>query len=198
MKTSIASKLSIAAVLAAGIAAFTVNTSVLGAPSKSRTAADASAVVRQTAASTESDVNTNVSVLSAIDSTTTYQVGSSGSVLIDTSTGTPVIKNVLPSAGWTSEPATSSTNDSAEVNFSNSASRVIFTAQLVNGKTQVTSNLVTTNSPSAKLASPAGAPPFGDDDGVEVEHHDSDSDSKSGDDDGVEVEHHDSDSDSDD
>ena len=116
MKTSLATALSVAGVIAAGAAAYAVNTSVLGAsadpaplaiestttvpisnsaPSANKTVSGAATTPADNAAITPEANAVN-------DSTTTYKVGNAGSVVIDTSSGQVVVTSILPAAGFTS------------------------------------------------------------------------------------------------
>jgi hypothetical protein len=136
MKTSIATTLSVVGVIAAGAAAYAVNTSVLGAAAENPPTAVAQAPTSSVAASSIGNVS-NAAVVSqqseASDSTTTYKVGDAGSVVIDTSTGQIVVTSILPAAGFTSEPARADANGVVKVHFVSSTQRIEFIAKLVNG-----------------------------------------------------------------
>ena len=146
MKVGIATTLSIAGVLAAGAAAFAVNTSVLGSASTT-----ASSVMGSTAALVADQVATPINpatvgeqstppvVNSSVVSTkvTTYQVGTSGSVVIDTTSGAIVVTNVLPAAGWTSEPAQTEPNGDVKIHFVSKTARIEFVAKIANGKVEI-------------------------------------------------------------
>jgi hypothetical protein len=143
MKVGIATTLSIAGVLAAGAAAFAVNTSVLTAS----TSATANEVLlpAQSVASNQAVASPVLPIAkqTVVNSTpvtgkvTTYQVGSSGSVVIDRTSGAIVVTNVVPAAGWTSEPARTEPNGDVQVHFVSGASRIEFTARMLNGSVNI-------------------------------------------------------------
>jgi hypothetical protein len=177
MKTSIATTLSIAGVIAAGAAAYAVNTSVLGASADPTPAAVASTTT--SAAANPSQPNGQSVAAAAVtaeenvvnDSTTTYKVGDAGSVVIDTSSGRIVVTSILPSAGYTSEPARTDANGVVKVHFVSSTQRIEFIARMVNGA--VATDVVNESTP------PASQPPRyddhdDDDDHEDREHHDDD------------------------
>ena len=168
MKTGIATTVSVVGVIAAGVAAFAVNSSVLGSSSPSN-----SAIVSTTVAAgspngaTPLDGKVGASDAQATevtDTTTTYQVGSAGTVVIDTSSGSIVVTAIAPAAGFTSEPARTEVGGLVKVHFISSTQRIEFTAQLVDGvvKTNVVNE--STKAPSAESR------PHHDDDG-DGEHH---------------------------
>ena len=159
MKVGIATTLSIAGVLAAGAAAYAVNSSVLSTSSSvSNTTTAAPAVNTATAlpaSVTERSTKVQSSVLN--NTTTTYQVGTAGSVVLDMRTGAIVVSNVLPAAGWSSEPAQVQPNGDVKVPFISSSTRIEFLARLVDGK-------VTVNVTSRPIAPPKPKPTYSDDD----------------------------------
>ncbi len=169
MKVGIATTLSIAGVLAAGAAAYAVNSSVLStSPTVSATASGTPAVDAVNtlpAQVVEKSTKVQSSVLN--NTTTTYQVGTSGSVVLDMGSGAIVVSNVLPAAGWTSEPAKVQPNGHVKVPFVSSTARVDFLARLVDGK-------VVVNVTAQPIAPPSTMkppkPPYSDDDDDEEEH----------------------------
>ena len=189
MKVGIATTLSIAGVLAAGAAAFAVNSSVLSASTGSPV----------TGALAPQEIVTNSPVAMAplaplvkpasVNSTqvtskvTTYAVGTSGSVVVDTSSGAIVVANVIPAAGWTSESARTDANGDVKVYFNSGSSRIEFTARMVNGTVAVavrveqTKPALTALAPTPGAASPAttAKPAYRDDDDEE-DHDDEDED----------------------
>ncbi len=178
MKVSIATALSVAGVLAAGAAAYAVNVSVLDAPSSSDTSL-VSTTLPAEAASANTATNGAVSAdgVRVNDTTTSYQVGTAGTVVVDTSSGAVVVTSVIPNAGYTAEPARSEANGLVKVHFLSSGSRIEFTAQLVNGEVVVK----TTNEAMNPVAGTPSKPSFpgggrDDDDDREGhedrEHHD--------------------------
>ena len=174
MKVGIATTLSIAGVLAAGAAAYAVNSSVLSASSSvSPTTAGTPAVIAATALPAQV-VAQSTKVQSSVlnNTTTTYQVGTSGSVVLDTRSGAIAVSNVLPAAGWTSEPAQVQPNGDVKVPFISSTARIEFLARLVDGKVVVSVTAIPIAPPST--IAPAANPPkptYSDDDDDE-EHDD--------------------------
>lgn len=167
MKVGIATTLSIAGVLAAGASAYAVNSSVLSASSSvSATASGmsaADAVNTLPAQVVEQSTKVRSSVLN--NTTTTYQVGTSGSVVLDTRSGAIAVTNVIPAAGWSSEPAQAQPNGDVKVPFVSSTGRIEFLTRLVDGKVEVS---VT----SQTIAPPKPKPTYSDDDEHDDEHDD--------------------------
>lgn len=159
MKVGIATTLSIAGVLAAGAAAYAVNSSVLGASSSvSPTTSGTPAVIAPTALPAQvAAQSTKVQSSVLNNTTTTYQVGTAGSVVLDTRSGAIGVTNVLPAAGWTSEPAQVQPNGDVKVPFISSTARIEFLARLVDGK-------VTVSVKSQPIAPPKPKPTYSDDD----------------------------------
>ena len=172
MKVGIATTLSIAGVLAAGAAAFAVNSSVLGASSSiSPTTSGTPAAVVNTVALPASVVEQSTNV-QLNNTTTTYQVGAAGSVVLDMRSGAIAVSNVLPAAGWSSEPAQVQPNGDVKVPFISSSTRIEFFARLVDGKVAV--NVTSQPIAPPSTMKPAANPPqtnatYSDDDG-EKEH----------------------------
>ncbi len=171
MKVGIATTLSIAGVLAAGAAAYAVNSSVLStSPSVSVTASGTQAVDSGTPVSAQvAAQSTKVQSSVLNNTTTTYQVGTAGSVVIDMTSGAIAVSNVLPAAGWSSEPAQVQPNGDVKIPFISSSTRIEFLAQLVDGK--VTANV--TSQPIAPPPSMKPAKPtYSEDDEDDKEEHD--------------------------
>ena len=177
MKVGIATTLSIAGVLAAGAAAYAVNSSVLStSPSVSATASGTPAVDAVNtlpAQIVEKSTKVQSSVLN--NTTTTYQVGTSGSVVLDMRSGAIAVSNVLPAAGWSSEPAQAQPNGDVKVPFVSSTARVDFLAQLVDGKVSVSVTALpiappNTMKPAANPPKPNVSYSDDDDDDDEEEH----------------------------
>ena len=167
MKVGIATTLSIAGVLAAGAAAYAVNSSVLSASSSvSPTTTGTPAVIAPTALPAQV-VAQSTKVQSSVlnNTTTTYQVGAAGSVVLDMRSGAIAVSNVLPAAGWTSEPAQVQPNGDVKVPFISTSTRIEFLARLVDGK-------VTVNVTSQPIAPPKPKPTYSDDDDEEHERDD--------------------------
>jgi len=187
MKVGIATTLSIAGVLVAGAAAFAVNSNVLSTSSSiASTVTDpvvapiVDAVTTVPGQVAEQSTKVDSSVLN--NNTTTYKVGTSGSVVIDMSTGSIAVNNVLPAAGWSSEPAQVQPNGDVKVHFVSPSARVEFLAQVVNGKvsTSVLSEpIAPIKKPTATQPTKPSVPFSGDDDDEEHENengHDEDDD----------------------
>ncbi|MEI6199841.1 MAG: hypothetical protein WCP83_07880 [Actinomycetota bacterium] len=173
MKAGLTTALSIAGVLAAGAAAYAVNSSVLSTTSSTQSAvvdSPASPVVDAVSTIPGQVVQQSIPVQSSVlnNTTTTYQVGSSGSVVIDMSSGGIAVSNVVPSAGWSSEPAQLQPNGDVKVHFVSANARIEFLSHLADGKVSVsvTSEPVaplTTVKPTSNSTKPS-VPFSGDDD----------------------------------
>jgi hypothetical protein len=150
MKVGIATTLSIAGVLAAGAAAFVVNTSVLSSTNAPVTTSVASVPTATPALGSVLALNTAIVEQNPSSTTSTYAVGSSGTVVIDTSTGRVVVTSVAPAAGWTSEYAQTNADGAVKVRFAQASSRIEFTAQMVNGVVQTS----VTNETAPAVAAP--------------------------------------------
>lgn len=173
MKVGIATTLSIAGVLAAGAAAYAVNSSVLStSPSVSATASGTPAIdAVNTLPAQVAAQSTKVQSSVLNNTTTTYQVGTSGSVVLDTRSGAIAVTNVLPAAGWSSEPAQVQPNGDVKVPFVSSTARVDFLAQLVDGKVTVSVTALPIAPPNTmKPAANPPKPKYSDDDDDEEEH----------------------------
>jgi hypothetical protein len=177
MKVGIATTLSIAGVLAAGAAAYAVNSSVLSTSSSvSPTTAGTPAVIAATALPAQvAEQSTKVQSSVLNNTTTTYQVGAAGSVVLDMRSGAIAVSNVLPAAGWSSEPAQVQPNGDVKVPFMSTSTRIEFLAHLVDGK--VTVNVTSQPIAPPNTIAPAANPPkpkasFSDDDDDKEEHDD--------------------------
>lgn len=183
MKVGIATTLSIVGVLAAGAAAYAVNSSVLSTTSSiASTVVDPSVTPVVDVVTTDPGqvVEQSTKVQSSVlnNNTTTYQVGTSGSVVIDLSSGAIAVSNVLPAAGWSSEPAQAQPNGDVKVHFISANARIEFLAHLADGKVSanVTSEPIAppnTMKPPTNPTKPS-VPFSGDDD--DEEHGDGDKD----------------------
>ncbi|MEY3655787.1 MAG: hypothetical protein RL114_145 [Actinomycetota bacterium] len=179
MKTGIATTVSVVGVIAAGVAAFAVNSSVLGASSPANSAIVTTSVAGMTPANATPVNNGQVGATGAqatevTDTTTTYKVGEAGSVVIDTSTGAIVVTGIAPAAGFTSEPARTEANGIVKVHFVSSTQRIEFIAQMVSGVVKV--NVVNEGKPTAGSVPPRPRHDDDDDDDdhEEREEHDDD------------------------
>ena len=142
MKTGIATTVSVVGVLAAGVAAFAVNSSVLGSSSPTQSAIVSTTIAAMPNGATAVADTSKVGALDALatpinDTTTTYKVGAAGTVVIDISTGSIVVTAIAPNAGFTSEPARTDAGGVVKVHFVSATQRIEFTAQLVNGEVKV-------------------------------------------------------------
>ena len=169
MKVGIATTLSIAGVLAAGAAAFVVNTSVLSSTNAPVTTSVASAPSATPTPGSVLALNTAIVEQNPSSTTSTYAVGSSGTVVIDTSTGRVVVTSVAPAAGWTSEYAQTNSDGAVKVRFAQASSRIEFTAQMVNGVVQT--SVTNETAPAAAPPQPQ-APRYEDDDDDHEERDD--------------------------
>ena len=183
MKVSIATTLSIAGVLAAGVAAYAVNVSVLDAPSSSNGALVTTSLPASGSNSPIAPISDNGSVAASgvrvNDTTTSYQVGKAGTVVVDIESGAVVVTSVVPNASYTAEPARTEGNGLVKVHFNSSTSRIEFTAQLVNGEVVVKVSNESMPAPGAagtptKPAFPGAGDDDDDDDHHEERHHDDD------------------------
>ena len=186
MKTGIATTLSVLGVIAAGAAAYAVNTSVLGAAASDTVAVLASAGSPATVATQPNSPNVSGASIETVENmvsgdTTTYKVGSAGSVVVDTSSGSIVVTNILPAAGFTSEPARTDSNGAVKVHFVSATQRIEFVARMVNGAVVVD---VKNETPAPGVSQPPARHHDDDDDHDErEERHDDDDDYEDGDDD---------------
>ena len=170
MKVGIATTLSIAGVMAAGAAAYAVNSSVLStSPAVSATASDTPAVEITPVASQVSEKSTKVQSSVLSNTTTTYQVGTSGAVVLDTRSGAIAVSNVMPAAGWSSEPAQVQPNGDVKVPFLSSSTRIEFLAHLENGKVTVS---VTAQPIAPPDTMKPAKPTYSDDDDHDDDHDD--------------------------
>lgn len=172
MKTGIATTLSVAGVIVAGVAAFAVNNSVLGASSPATTAMASTNLPAGATPVRTGSVSAAVAQATAInDTTTTYSVGSAGSVVIDTASGAAVVTGIAPAAGYTSEPAITDASGAVVVRFFSSMQNIEFIAQMVDGQVKVNVKDIT---PPAMKPAPARPDHDDDDDHDEDEDHDDD------------------------
>ncbi len=178
MKVGIATTLSIAGVLAAGAAAFVVNTSVLSSSNApmtlSATGAQNSAPTATPSPGSVVALNTAIVEQNPSSTTSTYAVGNSGTVVIDTSTGRVVVTSVAPAAGWTSEYAQTNSDGAVKVRFAQASSRIEFIAQMVNGVVQTS----VTNETAPAAAPPKPQAPRYEDDDDDHEERDDDHDDR--------------------
>lgn len=145
MKTTVATAISIAGVLAAGAGAFVVNSAVLNASTQTESAMvasvpiDTSVVVESQSVTTGTNETTNSSIVAANNtpqSTSTYKVGDAGRVILAVTDGDIEVVNVLPSSGWTAKSPEYDDGE-VEVKFRNSTMEVEFSARLKDGQIEV-------------------------------------------------------------
>ena len=187
MKVGIATTLSVAGVLAAGAAAFALNTAVLSdgpgaaaAPVATTTlVAGISPVGSDGGVTATGDGAVTPDPTKVSDTVTTYRVGDAGNVIIDTASGAIVVTDVVPAAGWTAEPARSEADGTVKVHFIKGATRLEFTARMADGTVAVK---VANDTPTAPPVAAPGATPTvppslrGDDDDDHEEHEHDDHD----------------------
>ena len=193
MRIGITSSLSVAGVLAAGAAAFALNSAVLSgndSPATSNVIASAATVGStiptpsgSAGAADSGQVTTNSTKVSA--TSTTYTVGEAGSVIVDTASGAVVVTDVVPASGWTAEPARTDPSGLVKVHFTKGSTRLEFSASLVGGAVKV--NTISETSPPLLGTGPGTKPSIpsgigGGDDGDD--HHDDQHDGTSDDDHG--------------
>ena len=165
MKLGITSSLSVAGVLAAGAAAFALNSAVLSDNGPKTTMAVVPTTLADTTAPGGADpgsvsaagdqqITTNSTRVSA--TSTTYSVGGAGTVIVDTSSGAVVVTDVVPAAGWTAEPARTDPSGLVKVHFTKGSTRLEFSASMVSGAVKV--NTISEAAPPA-LGGGTGAKP---------------------------------------
>lgn len=202
-KFRVTTALSVAGVLAAGGAAYALNVNVLSSAGASHSAMSLQTPTAVTdPTSTPADGNVSVKEISSTSTTTTYQVGDAGTVMVDISSGKVVITSVVPNAGWTAEPARAGAMGSAKVHFVSGATRLEFVAAMVDGAPSVSVTVddspSTSGAPginSTKPTMPGSSIGDDDDDDDDDEHHsdDEDHEDEDEDEDGPEFEHEDDD-----
>lgn len=154
MKPLLASSLSVVGVLAAGAAAYKVNATVLGGTSSgamvatttsTQMAPGAQPAVDDVSAAAIGDTpdstlapGSGAAATPVSDTTTMYQVGDAGSVVIDTANGSIDVVSVMPAAGWAAEPARTLPDGSVKVHFYGQTARLEFVAAFVDGQVSVT------------------------------------------------------------
>lgn len=196
MRTSIASTLSVAGVVAAGVAAFALNTAVLttGSSGTGEAAAPTSTAggelsapagaVSQSGSGTPTVGQVPVTAGSTVVSATltTYRVGEAGTVVVDTTDGTVTVANILPAAGWTSEPARTDPDGTVKVHFVKGSARIEFVARMTQGSVdvKVVNETPAVTSPANSGGTPATTP--GTVTSRPREHHDDDDDREEHDD----------------
>lgn len=181
MKSSLATSISIAGVIAAGAAAFAVNTAVLNVSPDTATATvsetsisippESGSVASQNTSSTPirtvpPQPQAVAAVAPSITQTSTYKVGDSGRVILEVRDNSLRVANVLPSTNWSASRPEYDDGE-VEVSFYSGSVEVEFKARLVNGEIKV---FVETENEAA-------------DDSYEREYHDDDDDHDDEDDD---------------
>lgn len=151
MKIGITSALSAAGVLAAGFAAFTLNSAVLAGPGTGISDDAARAATLGTAPTASPGEVTGAGSVSAASpgtpvtassvavsaTVTSYTVGTAGTVVVDTSGGAIKVTDVVPAAGWVSEPARTGPDGTVKVHFTRGAERIEFHASFTGDKVTV-------------------------------------------------------------
>lgn len=148
MKIGIVAALSLTGVLAAGAAAFAVNSNVLNGTSDLATGITANSI-------NSSPVDLMVSPGTTLSATeiTTFAAGNSGSVIMEVRSGVIVVKDVIANTNWTVESPITLPNGDVRVHFNSGTSRTELNATLADGAIKVS---VTDDSGSS---SPIGVQP---------------------------------------
>lgn len=138
MRTSFASAISVLGVVAAGAAAFAVNTAVLSPSGEAIATASAPIAAPSTTIAPVADPSRTASKLAtaAATQTSTYRVGDAGRVIVEVVDGQLRVANVLPSAGWTAR-APEYDDGEVEVEFKNGSATVEFKARLEGAEIKV-------------------------------------------------------------
>lgn len=195
MKPAISTALSVIGVAAAGVLAFTVNSSVLGGAANNDTTSGSTTVAMApgTQESTTSIADGTASRQSApagasanqvTDTTTTYQVGAAGSVVIDTASGSIQIVSIMPAAGWAAEIPAASGDGTVKLHFYSALERLEVVARMTAGKV----GLTVTSDP---IVQPGAAPVRTRDDDDDKDGSEHDDDHRGYDDDEHDDEHED-------
>lgn len=139
MKTGIATTLSVAGVLAAGAAAFAVNTAVLGPNTPAAAAVTTAPTISASTLPTSSNISpvqNNSAVRATSTQTSTYKVGEAGRVIVEVTNNQLRVANVLPAATWSARSPEYDDGE-VEVEFFREGTKVEFKARLVNGSVKV-------------------------------------------------------------
>jgi hypothetical protein len=143
MKTIVATAVSIAGVIAAGAAAFAVNTAVLQPSAvteeNQRAMVSLNSVVLDSPDSASSQSANNAAVpiaQSSTSQTSTYKVGDAGRVILEVVDGNLNVANVLPATGWSAKTPEYEDGE-IEVEFRKDSISVKFKAALVGDKIEV-------------------------------------------------------------
>lgn len=165
MKLTLTTTLSIASIVAAGAAAYAINVNVLESPAAANTGLTAVAATTVAPAVDSGTTRAAGGVAMASDSqeviatpvsssTTSYQVGTAGKVVVDTSKTTFSVASIVPASGWTSEPAVTAPDGSVKVYFVSGNSRIEFVLQMANGT--VKTSVINESQPTPIAIQPIG------------------------------------------
>ena len=132
MKIGIVTALSLTGVLAAGAAAFAVNSNVLNGTSDL-----ASGITATSIESSSVDPMASPNTTSSATGITTFAAGDSGSVIMEVRSGAIVVKDVIANSNWTAESPMTMPNGAVQVHFNSGTSRTELNATLVDGAIKV-------------------------------------------------------------
>ncbi|MCX6526821.1 MAG: hypothetical protein NTU52_02375 [Actinobacteria bacterium] len=149
MKIGIVTALSLTGVLAAGAAAFAVNSTVLNGTSDLATGITANSINSLSVDLMVSPTSTTPSATEI----TTFAAGDAGSVIMEVRSGVIVVKDVIANTNWTVESPMTMPNGDIRVHFNSGATRTELNATLLDGAIKVS---VTDDSGSS---SPIGVQP---------------------------------------
>lgn len=140
MKSSLATSLSIVGVIAAGGAAMGLNTAVL--TSKSGGNDLVQQVLEQTATTVDAGTSAvdvvGAAAQSAAGETTTFTIGSAGTVTVTVLGSSLEVTDITAETGWTASPPRYADSTHVKVHFTSAAQRLEVKVSLVDGVPQVT------------------------------------------------------------
>ncbi len=139
-KARITTLLSLTGVLVAGSAAALVNTQVLQGTSTHKSTASEISVADQSSSSAATSVTNKfaqvapVVLAPVVSSQSAFQIGTAGSVVLDTAGGVLTIVSVTPASGWTVVGSENSDDMDAEIILQSDTTRIEFKATLSDGQ----------------------------------------------------------------
>lgn len=139
-KARITTVLSLTGVLVAGSAAALVNTQVLQGTSTHKSTASEISVADQSSSSAATSVTNKfaqvapVVLAPVVSSQSAFQIGTAGSVVLDTAGGVLTIVSVTPASGWTVVGSENSDDMDAEIILQSDTTRIEFKATLSDGQ----------------------------------------------------------------
>lgn len=174
-KARITTVLSLTGVLVAGSAAALVNTQVLQGTSTHKSTASEISVADQSSSSAATSVTNKfaqvapVVLAPVVSSQSAFQIGTAGSVVLDTAGGVLTIVSVTPAAGWTVVGSENSDDMDVEIILQSDTTRIEFKATLSDGQI-VTSVESTDLTPTTSNSTVGSGSTSHDDDANEQEH----------------------------